>query len=219
MGERRDDLEDGAADGDGLNRSGVDGVDRVVDGGGKPPEPTTNPYADGANPLGPGVGVGVSQSDNPFEPSASPGLSAALNAQLGMGYWGPMIGLFVALLASGMVGGFASILFFGCMYVIALFHGVVYQSRLFARAGVGELNRRLPDGVVFLVSCLVGFLSPVAAGVAFLSVCAVSNSAAQGANAGPGYEMFFVFSFALAAVAAVTLGVVLFRLFLPRKPK
>lgn len=217
MGERRDDLDnddldDRSAGGDGLGPPRVDGV-------GQPPEKVRNPYAeDAASTQGPALGDGVSQSDNPFEPSVSPGLSVALNAQLGMGYWGPMIGLFVGILALGVVAGFASILFFGCMYVIALFHGLVYQSRLLARANVGELNRRLPDWGVFLVSCLVGFLSPVAAGVAFLSVCTVGFAALQGGGK-PGSEMFLVFCSVLAAVAAITLGIVLFRVFLPRKPK
>jgi hypothetical protein len=211
MAEKRDDLGGGNTHGDGVEPPGSSG-------GGQSQEPGTNPYADDrVNAHGSAAWGGGSHSDNPFEPSASPGMSAQQSPQLGLGYWGPMIGLFAGLMILGMIGGFASILFLGCMYVIAVFHGVTYQSRLFARANVGELHQRLPDAAVFLVSCLVGFLSPIAAGVAFLSVCSVSYAALQ--NPGPGYEVFFLFSLVLAAAVAMTLGIVLFRLFLPRKPK
>jgi hypothetical protein len=165
--------------------------------------------------------VGSPYEVNPFEPPREneQTINEGWRNTLGRNYWVPMSAFVVVVffLAFQAIWG---ALFPAVILFFALVHGMRYQMRLNHQANWGMLEPRLPDFGVFLLSCFIGVTVPVAAGIAFLSTCTMAMAVVSLDAKGPGgNQSGFVISLVLGVVAAAVIGVLVSRLFLPRKPK
>lgn len=158
---------------------------------------------------------------NPFEPPR--GNEQTINEgwrnTLGRNYWVPML-IFAVVVCFLAFQAIWSALFPALILFFALTHGMRYQMRLNHQANWGMLEPRLPDFGVFLLSCLIGVTVPVAVAISFLSTCTMAMAVVAPSPLGPaGNQTGFLISLVLGVVAAAVIGVLVSRLFLPRKPK
>jgi hypothetical protein len=138
---------------------------------------------------------------------------------LGRNYWVPM-SVFVVMVFFMAFQAAWSALFPAAILFFALVHGIRYQMRLNHQANWGMLEPRIPDFGVFLLSCLIGVTVPVAAGIAFLSTCTMTMTVFTPNFSKPGTTgTAMVISIIVGVVAAAVIGLLVSRLFLPRKPK